>query len=164
MHLFSGCLPSWGQYLWEVPPPPPHLHQSLLPRLGRGVSQIPVSVIRGMVVFLGEGQGQGALCGGAHLSARPCARCLAFIHYLISSSPHLFLSANWAELHREAALGPEMKLMLESGEERQVLVWGLPGCECSQVFEVFEPVVMPGKWERYPVFTHLLAGWRISDV
>lgn len=106
------------------------------------------------VVFLEEGQEQGTLCGGAHLSARPCARLLAFIHYLILTLPHL-LSANWAERHREAALGPEIKLMLQSGEQRQVWVWGLPGCDCSQVLDLFKPVSRPGKWERYPVASWL---------
>lgn len=71
---------------------------------------------------------------------------------------------SWAELHREAALGPEMKLMLESGKERQVLICRRPGCEYSQVLELSEPVFRPGKWEHYPVVTHLPAGWRITGV
>lgn len=82
-----------------MPPLHPHHFPSCLGWDGEPL-QIPLSPKTGTVVFLGEEQGQGALCGGAPLSARPCARRLAFMRYLTSSSPHL--SASW-----ETALGPK---------------------------------------------------------
>lgn len=80
----------------------------------------------------------------------------ALLSYIISfHRPSPLLVCQQADLHRGAARGPGMKLMLESGEERQVLVWGMPGSDCSQALDLCEPTSRPGKWEHYPVSSWL---------
>lgn len=124
----------------------------LLPGLGQGVSPDSSVPNNRDCSFSGGGTGTRYIVWWRPLICP--ALCPAPHFHTLSHFVFLFLSAKWTERHREADLGPEIKLMLQSGEQRQVLVWGLPGCDCSQVLDLSEPVSRPGKWECYPV-----AGW-----